>query len=69
MRRLTHLEGRTVSVALIDGSRIDDCQLVSARGRKGRQLWLFTYRGDTFVNLDHVVDIWETTPAARPHAA
>jgi hypothetical protein len=69
VRRLTHLEGRIVSVALIDGSRIDDCQLVSARGRKGRQLWLFTFRGDTFVDLDDVVDIWETTIATHTRAA
>ena len=63
------LEGRAVNVALIDGSRIDDCQLVSA-GRSGvAALWLYPGR-DLFVPYDHVVDIWESRPAysgpARP---
>ena len=42
MSELRCLEGRQVSVALADGSRIDDCQLVSA-GRYGTgTVWLFS---------------------------
>ena len=53
------LEGRQVSVALRDGSRIDDCQLVSA-GRNGTaSLWLFTNGADLFVALADVTAIWE----------
>ena len=56
---LRQLEGRQVSVALTDGSRIDDCQLVSA-GRYGAStLWLFSNGADRFVALADVTDLWE----------
>ena len=52
-------EGRQISVALTDGSRLDDCQLVSA-GRNGAgSLWLFTNGSDVFVPLAHVTAVWE----------
>lgn len=58
-----HLEGRRVSVALVDGSRLDDCQLVSA-GRHGTpSLWLFTNGADTFVTMLDVADVWEVRPS------
>jgi hypothetical protein len=57
------LEGQQVSVALRNGSRIDDCQLVSA-GRAGtRTLWLFSNGADMFVSLGDVVDVWEAQAA------
>ena len=57
--RLRQWEGRQVSVALADGSRIDDCQLVSA-GRNGAgTLWLFTNGSDVFVALTDVTAVWE----------
>ena len=55
---LQQWEGRQVSVALADGSRIDDCQLVSA-GRSAGTLWLFTNGVDLFVALDDVTAVWE----------
>jgi len=59
MSELRCLEGRQVSVALSDGSRIDDCQLVSA-GRPGvRTLWVISNGADTFVPLPDVLDVWE----------
>jgi len=59
LARLPELEGRQVSVALDDGSRIDDCQLVSG-GRHGVEtVWLFTNGADRFVPVHHVVDVWE----------
>ena len=57
--QLSSLEGRQVNVALRDGLRIDDCQLVSAGRNRVASLWLFTDGADTFVALDDVVDIWE----------
>ena len=64
-----HLEGRRVSVALVDGSRIDDCELVSA-GRDGVQsLWLYTNGADAFVPLVDVTDVWEVVPPAGPDRA
>jgi hypothetical protein len=54
------LLGHQVSVALTDGSRIDDCQLVSATGGRVRQLWLFADGEDLFVAADRVADVWPT---------
>jgi hypothetical protein len=63
MSEMRCLEGRQVSVALADGSRIDDCQLVSA-GRPGVQtLWVFTNGADAFVPLPEVIDVWELQAA------
>lgn len=53
-----HLEGRRVSLALIDGSRLDDCELVSA-GHGTNTLWLFVNGGDVFVPVTKVTDAWE----------
>ena len=53
-----HLEGRRVSLALIDGSRLDDCELVSA-GRGTVTLWLFINGGDVFVPVSDITDAWE----------
>jgi hypothetical protein len=58
-----HLEGRRVSVALADGSRIDDCELVSGHG--AHSLWLYSNGADTFVALGHVTDLWEASPPRR----
>jgi hypothetical protein len=63
-RTLTMLEGRQVSVALHDGTRIDDSNLVSSGRRRARTLWLFANGEDVFVPVDEVVDVWETRPAA-----
>ena len=53
---LNQMEGRRVSLSLIDGSRIDDCQLVLAGRAK---LWVFVNGHDTFVRVDRVTDVWE----------
>ena len=63
---LKSLEGRQVSVALTNGGRIDDCQLVSSGRRRLGSLWLFTNGEDVFVPLSEVVDVWEAyQPLAR----
>ena len=53
------LEGHRVSIALADGSRIDDCALVSAGRRGDGRLWLYINGADTFVPLSDVTDLWE----------
>jgi hypothetical protein len=63
--QLRGLEGRRVSVSLANGSRIDDCQLVSWGCTRTRNLWLFANGEDTFVSFDDVVDVWEARPAGR----
>lgn len=61
------LEGRQVSVALRNGSRIDDCQLVSAPRARTDTLWLFSNGADVFVSVGDVIDVWEAAYAS--HAA
>jgi hypothetical protein len=65
---LQGLEGRKVCVALVDGSRIDDCQLVSIGRGRVDTLWVYTHTGDSFIPFTDVVDIWPTTSSGR-HAA
>jgi hypothetical protein len=57
--RTKGLEGCRVSIALVDGSRIDDCELISAGHRGDARLWLYDNRADTFVSLAEVADLWE----------
>lgn len=56
---LRQWEGRQVSLALADGSRIDDCQLVSAGRSAAPTLWLFANGADVFVALGDVISVWE----------
>ena len=59
------LEGRRVSVALRNGCRIDDCQLVSAPRARTGTVWLFSNGDDVFVAWADVIDIWEVACTAR----
>lgn len=59
------LEGRQVSVALRNGSRIDDCQLVAAPRVGTATLWLFSNGDDLFVSTSDVVDVWEVGCTGR----
>jgi hypothetical protein len=56
---LKSMEGRHVSVALSNGDRIDDCQLVSSGRSRLGNLWLFSNGEDVFVPLGDVLDVWE----------
>jgi hypothetical protein len=60
--RTKFLEGSRVSVALVDGSRIDDCELVSVGHHGAQSLWLHTNGADTFVAHMDVTDLWEVPP-------
>jgi hypothetical protein len=56
-----------VSVALGDGTRYDDGELVST-GRNGvASVWLFINGVDVFVARKDIVDVWETP--VRTHLA
>ena len=57
------LEGYRVSVALSNGDRLDDCDLVAGPRGNANRLWLFTAGTDLFVPLADVVALWE---AGRP---
>ena len=58
-----HLEGHRVGVALVDGSRLDDCELVSAGRHGSESLWLYSNGADTFVTIRDVTDVWEARPS------
>jgi hypothetical protein len=60
---LPSLEGQRIGLSLADGSRFDDCELVSAGRHRVGTLWLFANGTDTFVPVDDVIDVWE---ASRP---
>ena len=64
-RTFKAFEGRQVSVALRNGSRIDDCQLVSAGRESTATLWLFSNGMDVFVSIGQVLDLWEAPAAGR----
>lgn len=53
------LEGRTVNVALADGSVLDRVPLVLARRNT---LWIVRDGEDIFVPLDRVVEVWDAPP-------
>jgi len=57
LRDLALLEGRRVGIALTDGSRIDDCQLVFAGDER---VWLFVNGRDSFLSATTVSDFWES---------
>lgn len=57
---LRHLEGRRVSLALGDGSRILDAQLISA-GRPGlSSVWILIDGADNFIPVMNVIEVWES---------
>ena len=58
---LRRLEGRRVSLALVGGRRIDDCELMSA-ATGCRSLWIFRNGADEFVSRAEVLDYWESRP-------
>lgn len=57
--KVRSLEGRQVSLALADGSRMDDCQLVSGGRTDTKSIWVFTDGVDTFIPLGEVLAVWE----------
>ena len=63
------LEGRQVSVALDDGTRIDDCQLVSYGRHHVATVWLVAGGADLFIPVKRVVEIWEAPPPGASPAS
>jgi hypothetical protein len=67
IEQLRQFEGRQVSVALADGSRLDHCNLVSAGRGPARTVWIYADGMDVFLQLADVVAVWE--PATRELSA
>ena len=62
-RELKQFEGHRVNLALADGSRIDDCELVAVDGGRRGHLWVHANGADAFVPLSKVADVWEAPRA------
>jgi hypothetical protein len=58
-QELRELEGRTVSVALANGDRIDGCQLVASPRRGTDTLWVFAAGTDLFLPCSAVLAVYE----------
>jgi hypothetical protein len=69
MQALRVFEGQQICVALVDGTRIDDCTLVSAGRGRAATMWVFAAGGDTFLRHDDVLDVWPYRRAGRQEAA
>ncbi len=54
---LRDYEGEQVTVSLGDGTRLDDCHLVSCGRTSSDNLWLFVDGSDIFVPRRDVVDV------------
>lgn len=61
LRSFRHLEGHHVSVALADGTRLDDCELVSAGRGAAASIWIHDGLADRIVEAADIVDVWELT--------
>lgn len=55
---LQSFEGQRVSIALADGSRVDDCLLVSVGRGGATTAWLATDASDLFLPWEDVVEVW-----------
>jgi hypothetical protein len=66
---LRPLEGHRVSFALADGSRIDDCELISAPRMHSARVWICVSGMDVFLPLASIRDVWESRPVSARHVA
>ncbi|MCA1843642.1 MAG: hypothetical protein LC792_10745 [Actinobacteria bacterium] len=67
--RLRTLEGRHVTVALRDGSRLEDCRLISASRPGTGTVWIFAHGIDVFLPASTIVGCWEAPPPPHRRAA
>jgi hypothetical protein len=56
---LRRLEGRRVCLSLVDGTRIDECQLVSVAPTGRRTVWVYKNGEDAFIPIADICDAWE----------
>ncbi len=59
---LRRLEGRWVSLSLADGTRIDECQLVSVAPSGLETVWVYADSEDVFLPLRDIRGAWEARP-------
>ena len=56
---LRRLEGRRVSLSLADGTRIDECQLVSVAPSGLNTVWVYADNEDVFLPVREIRGAWE----------
>jgi hypothetical protein len=61
MSKLRLIEGQQVTIALRDGTLIDDCNLVSSGRSCLDNLWLIVNGEDVFVACSDVADVWQAS--------
>jgi hypothetical protein len=66
---LRELEGREVSLALADGSRLDCVMLISAGRGRTPTVWLFANGIDVFLPRLSIIAAWEALPASAARRA
>jgi hypothetical protein len=62
-------QGQRVSIALADGTLINDGLLISAGRRRVQTLWVFTEDADMFIPQANVAEMWLASGRVRNHAA
>lgn len=63
--QLRAFKGRRLSIVLAGGSRIDDCEVISAAFGSTGTVWVLSDGVDTFVPLGEVLD-WSEVPLGPP---
>jgi len=58
---LAALEGARVVLVLSDGSRLDDCEVVSAGRRRAKTIWVVAGEADLVIPLADVIGVMPTT--------
>jgi hypothetical protein len=64
--RLAALVGRDVGVAFVDGTRLTNCQLVSAFCRGVATAWIVDRGDDLFVPVEAITDVWDADGSVGP---
>jgi hypothetical protein len=57
VEKLRSLEGQPVAVVLVEGSHLDDCQLVSVPGGGEGSVWLLDDDANVLIPLVEVADL------------
>jgi len=52
-------EGRRVCLSLVDGTRIDECQVVSVAPTSRGTAWVYVNGDDAFIPIGDIRDAWE----------
>lgn len=64
--RLRSLRGRRVSLVLRDGTRIDDCALVSGGHSPTGTVWLVANGADMLLPREELVAVWPVSGSRTP---